>query len=307
MEQTAHFPEFIEKWTKIGLSTEPADRPRAEAAVKLMYKTGGLPSPEKVIWFGSPMTMCAGFKKTNTESVYNIIIGTIRGPVSGAIGGTVADIVRNAVGGAIWDAVGGITRDARRIIPHQIYDQVYNGIGNIVSNSVRINVWSKIRNLFTASGMNDAVYGFHESYWLSLYDYFREVLGLVKETDKLTGLFELAKSCGWIIPCEKICFVSERHNILNLDSIGKLHCEDGPAIVYPDGWSVCADHGIVVPEKVVTNPDGFTVDQLKLMHGEIVRVVIRKIGFDKFMAIPGTTSDTWTRLLNQIAKETINE
>ena len=28
-EQIAKMPEYIEKWTKIGLSTEPADRPRA--------------------------------------------------------------------------------------------------------------------------------------------------------------------------------------------------------------------------------------------------------------------------------------
>ena len=32
-EQTARFPELIEKWIKIGLSTEPVDRPRAEAAI----------------------------------------------------------------------------------------------------------------------------------------------------------------------------------------------------------------------------------------------------------------------------------
>ena len=29
-EQIARFPEFVERWTNIGLSTAPADRPRAE-------------------------------------------------------------------------------------------------------------------------------------------------------------------------------------------------------------------------------------------------------------------------------------
>ena len=33
-EQEARFDEFVDKWTAIGLSTEPADRPRAEAAIE---------------------------------------------------------------------------------------------------------------------------------------------------------------------------------------------------------------------------------------------------------------------------------
>ena len=143
--------------------------------------------------------------------------------------------------------------------------------------------------------------------WLSLYDYYREVLGLIKETDKMAGLFELAKSCGWIIPCERVCFASERHNILNFDDRGKLHCENGPAVSYPDGWSIFVDHGVVVSEKVVMDPNGFTLKELKKLKTNEVKVVLQKIGLEKFMATTGTTSDTWTDLFNEIAKETIND
>jgi hypothetical protein len=41
--QEARFSEFVEKWTQIGLSTEPADRSRAEAAIRDMYKRQDLP------------------------------------------------------------------------------------------------------------------------------------------------------------------------------------------------------------------------------------------------------------------------
>jgi hypothetical protein len=54
-EQLARFPEFIERWTKIGLCTEPADRPRAEAAVALAYKRAGMDAPH-VVWCGSPLS-----------------------------------------------------------------------------------------------------------------------------------------------------------------------------------------------------------------------------------------------------------
>jgi hypothetical protein len=38
--ETERLDEFIEKWTKIGLCIEPADRPRAEVAINLMYTSG---------------------------------------------------------------------------------------------------------------------------------------------------------------------------------------------------------------------------------------------------------------------------
>jgi hypothetical protein len=95
--------------------------------------------------------------------------------------------------------------------------------------------------------------------------------------------------------------------MLNLDNKGKLHCKNGPVIVYPDGWGVYIDHGVVVPEKVVMDPGGFTLKELKELKTHEVKIVFRKIGMEKFMSVPGTTSDTWTDLFNEIAKETVND
>jgi hypothetical protein len=269
LEQTARFPEFIDKWTKIGLSTEPADRPRAEAAVRLMYKIGGLPSPEKIVWFDSPMAMYIKYKKIDNRAVWDAVRST----------------VRDAVRSTVRDVVSGIVRSTVR---------------DVVSGIVRVAVWDTV-----SDAVWDTVYGSYEAHWLAHYDYYREVFGLVEETDKLAGLFELAKSCGWIIPCEKVCYASERHNILNLDSKGKLHCEDGPAIVYPDGWSIYADHGIVVHEKVVTDPSGLAVRELKQMNNKTIKIVLRKIGIEKFMSLPGTKPDTWTDLFSSLAEEVV--
>lgn len=41
-EQIAKFPEYVKRWTDIGLCTDPADRPRAEAAVRKCYPAIGL-------------------------------------------------------------------------------------------------------------------------------------------------------------------------------------------------------------------------------------------------------------------------
>jgi hypothetical protein len=62
-EQIARFPEFDRKWTRIGLSTEPADRPRAEAAIESVYNMGHFSSLPTMMWFDSPNQMINKYKK----------------------------------------------------------------------------------------------------------------------------------------------------------------------------------------------------------------------------------------------------
>ena len=52
--QKARFGEWVEKWTKIGLSTERAEFDRAEQAVLKCYDLIERPRPEKIIRAGSP-------------------------------------------------------------------------------------------------------------------------------------------------------------------------------------------------------------------------------------------------------------
>src|SRR5215831_20354949 len=55
-KQVARFPEFIERWTEIGLCTDPANRPAAEEAVKLCYRCAGLKEPKRIVWCQSPLS-----------------------------------------------------------------------------------------------------------------------------------------------------------------------------------------------------------------------------------------------------------
>jgi hypothetical protein len=54
-EQEARFPEFVRKWIDIGLSTEPADRDRAERAIAGLYDLAKLRRP-RVIWLPCPIS-----------------------------------------------------------------------------------------------------------------------------------------------------------------------------------------------------------------------------------------------------------
>lgn len=70
-EQEAQLPVYREKWIAIGLSTEPADRERAEAGVLKAYQAADLEPPEHLLWFDSPMQGCIAaailFKQSELE------------------------------------------------------------------------------------------------------------------------------------------------------------------------------------------------------------------------------------------------
>lgn len=54
-EQTAKFPEYVDKWLKIGLSTEPTDLEKAKIYIKMAYEaTGELEPPTDFYLVDSP-------------------------------------------------------------------------------------------------------------------------------------------------------------------------------------------------------------------------------------------------------------
>ena len=59
-DQIARFPEWSEKWLKIGLSTERADWATAEAGVRGCYDTAKLKQPIIILRMGSPLAATLG-------------------------------------------------------------------------------------------------------------------------------------------------------------------------------------------------------------------------------------------------------
>jgi len=169
-----------------------------------------------------------------------------------------------SVGYWVWDLVWRSVRDSvRRSIWDWVWDLVWHSVGSSVLGDV-------------------VIYGQHDASWLAAYDYFREVLGLYKETEPLYGLFELAKSANWELPYANICFVSECPAEIHQDDRWRLHNETGPALRYPDGWSIWAWHGIRVPQRVIEQPLELTVQEaLKESNADIRRVMFVRIGGER--------------------------
>mgnify|MGYP000676856941 FL=1 len=95
--QAAKIPAFRDEWLSHGLSTQPADRPRAEAGVRLAYEAAGLAPPTTFIWLDSPHAGAIGaFLLTQGSS--KIFGAQVRAQVWAQVWDQVWDQVRDQVG-----------------------------------------------------------------------------------------------------------------------------------------------------------------------------------------------------------------
>ena len=129
-------------------------------------------------------------------------------------------------------------------------------------------------------------YGQHDAGWLGFYDYFNNVLKLEKQTEDLKGLWIIAQNAGWFLPYENICWISERHNICNIKN-GKIHCDGGPAVAYPDGFKIWALNGVRVPQYLAETNDGnLDIDFFKKeSNADVKAEFIRKFGIDRMQSL----------------------
>ena len=90
------------------------------------------------------------------------------------------------------------------------------------------------------------------------------------------------------MPHRHVCWVSERHHILSRDDHGRLHSIHGPAVAYPDGWSIYAVHGVRVPADIIENPASVTVGRIeKEQNAEVRRVMVEQMGYERYILQSG--------------------
>jgi hypothetical protein len=130
---------------------------------------------------------------------------------------------------------------------------------------------------------SDGGYGQHDADLLMYYDYLRSVCELIRETMFVRGHLEQAQAAGWYLPHKYTCWVSERHNILRLNNRNLLHCENGPAVSYPDGWCIYALNGVPMRREYIMTPaeEIKPHDILAETNVDVRRELLRKVGVSR--------------------------
>lgn len=262
-EQEAQLPLYAKKWEDIGKCTLPANRPEAEAGMRLTYKQENLPDIKLFVWFKSPVSMVIGFlgsdaieKGVSLTQLKNVCLPSLK----------------EATDAQKADAFDGMLAfyghlEATGQLP-----------ATKLSDGDALTIFQKCRSDFPW----EFGYGQHDANWLAFYEFFREVVGLKEETQSLEGLWDVAKNAGWFLPymndagTEGRVFFCERQTKLELDERGRPHCTDGPFYKAQDGTEAYFIAGIEIPNKDwVNNPSTLTVKDIEdTSNVELRRVLI---------------------------------
>ena len=256
-EQIELFQRYVDKWTKIGLSTLPADRERAERAIRGLYTLAKLKEP-RVIWLSCPISAAMSatiYSNLRRLALFQRKCSPLDKAVAGAVGGAVCGAVQEAIYSAVGNAI------ARRVD-----GAVYDAVGSAIDCAV-----------IGAVGCNDPSY-FGGSVWSAGYsawaDYFNEVLGISIDRNYL----DLTESCGFYWMLDDICFAGERPNQINLNRRGQLHSDRSESIAYSSGWRLWHIDGVQVPQYVVERPHEITAQTIRAE----TNVAIRRVMIERY-------------------------
>ena len=98
---------------------------------------------------------------------------------------------------------------------------------------------------------------------LAYYKFFAIECNL-ESSKTVIPMAELCKYVNWWYPFDEVCILSERPNVISVNEKGELHNENGPALQYPDGYSVYALNGVQVSMETVNNKKESAIwDKLK--------------------------------------------
>jgi hypothetical protein len=267
-EEEALISIVRDEWLRIGLATGPADREVAQAAISDAYRRAGLAPPHRWIWMASPWASHLGISMLLYSRLIRDISSQIWEQVSPILDQTGneelnwlwkqieepfsrrGDIIKTQVDQGIYERV---WSELDRSPNESVADQLQEHVENRLSSQIRTHVGDQIWRTVFAPGwgpIQDQFLSinnghFHGQY-LTVADFFHRTKR-VKGIEFVEPFIRAAQVAGEWWPFDGACMVTECPIALHHDDFYRLHCDSGPALIYPDGWSIHSWHGTSIP------------------------------------------------------------
>ncbi len=230
-KQEAMMRPWAEKWIAIGLSTGKSDKPKTEEAIRKCYKFASLDDSIPIVWTTSPIS--GAFSASISMNLL-----TVSASVHAAVSDAVNVAVRDAVSDAVHDAVRASVRDA-------VSDAVHDTVSN---KKIEWHNW--------IGGTMWCSWDAHISFLIDVCN-----LELPEELNKrFSAIRTVTENCSYWLPNKSFCIVCAKPSRL-ITVNNKLHCLDGKAIEFSDGWGIYALEGEVFN----------TIEQ---MHAELLSICL---------------------------------
>lgn len=276
-EQQAALEPIRDKWTAIGLNCEPADRAAAQKAADDAYRVmreDALSSMKaKLIELQLAESEAAKRRLQREVDEFKQLAHDLRG---------VPDEQKYWVDSPI-EAVELYNKLVNKDKLEQI-EQLKAQIAG--AGGEALDLLQKIGELESElstgnEALDNVCYGQHDANWLAFYEAL-STLGV--DTGSLDPINRIAQSCHWWWPLDEAIIFCERMKCIHRDENGELHCEDGPALEYRDGWGVYCWHGIRVPPSYITEKDAINFKMVQdQQNAELRRCLVEIMGEEKYL------------------------
>lgn len=277
-------------WTAAVLSTVPADRSAAEAAIAPIYRAIGLGPPRRIIWADGPLDLA-----TSREQV----------AAREDIGHCIQSAVNEKLAHANCTFRESVRADPLYWRRHALLD-TYGNLGQSISMlleedtpHLRSGLWRrKLRAFLTGARKPTAWLGFagssrsqFDALYLCSQSHLYGRYGLFADSAQLLEhLARLVTRVGWFVPHQHVCWLAERPAVLRVDPRGRLHAARGPAIRCRDGWEVHAWKGVRISPALTEQPDAINVGRIDREVDPLMRrCMIELLTPATYIALGGAT------------------
>ena len=229
-------PRVRDEWLAIGRETAPVNRAATIELLGRMYSAMGRPAPKNIVFLSSPLQVVVAIN----------ILQMADAPVAQQVSDEVHDEVCWTMEAKVFSYALDVVMDwadeevvslIRCRIATPVWQDLHFGLYDLIYRQLLKTTHGEYNRL-----MNWPFFYAYakQEYSPALLDFFDRI-GV--PNPEIKPFIETAKYGGWMVLFWNWAFISARPDFIKRDDEGRLHSDSGPALCYPDGFSVNAIHG----------------------------------------------------------------
>lgn len=247
------FNKHLMRWRALRRATGQTDRVLAEDAIATLYAVAGRPPPTRIVWSRSPVEMAQSWlaqRSSAGQAFINEFLAAAKSGVARELDDLASASVRNEL----------LMHEGLARPPYSTLLMDLGASGGMRRSQGLRHLLRRLRYSVSPQ-FPQVTHCFHSDAELPVYAFLAEQRegGIAKI---MPAYVALAENSEWVLPCDFICWLSDRPVEVNCDSNERLHSANGPALRYGDGWQTFAWKNVPVPEFAIQNPSAIELSHI---------------------------------------------
>jgi hypothetical protein len=277
--QLAGLSEETQRWVGLRRSTAASNRQLAEAAVERVYLAADLIPPRQISWCESPAELARSWRMNRNGAgrpLRSAIVERLRAKVMDELVRCTSSLARSR----LFASQASLRAPFSNLI-------VQIGMAQGSAMPGLRHLLQRLRSAY-APRFASVAHCFQTDLDLPVFTSTYKFCDLKSVVWPMWSYALLAAEVDWFLPCQSICWLSERPARLCCDALGRLHAADGPALIYRDGVEAYAWKNTQVPARAILQPSSITTMEVNRAPDPVLRrCLIEIMTPEKFISAGG--------------------